>query len=199
MTREEFKARLTAALANLPVEERDKTLAYYDEMLDDRIEDGMSEEEAVDQLEPVADIAARVVGETPIPVLVRESIERRRFSPLSIVLIVLGSPLWLTLGLTVFAVLLSVIIVLWSVALTLWAVFACFALCTPFVLLSVFVLPFLGGGGLYALCALAAFFLLGGLAILMFFAAKYCSIGIVRLTGAALRGIKSVFIGKEDK
>ena len=47
MRKTEFLERLRAALNALPEEEAKKTIAYYAEMIDDRIEDGMSEEEAV--------------------------------------------------------------------------------------------------------------------------------------------------------
>ena len=47
MRKTEFLERLRAALNALPEEEAKKTIAYYAEMIDDRIEDGMSEEEAI--------------------------------------------------------------------------------------------------------------------------------------------------------
>ena len=47
MNKQEFLSALQNALAGLPKKDRQKTLAFYSEMIDDRMEDGMTEEEAV--------------------------------------------------------------------------------------------------------------------------------------------------------
>ena len=47
MQKTEFLDRLRTALADLPAEELEKTLGYYAEMIEDRMEDGMDEEAAV--------------------------------------------------------------------------------------------------------------------------------------------------------
>lgn len=47
MTKQLFLNELAAALHSLPREERYRTLGYYDELIDDRMEDGQSEEDAV--------------------------------------------------------------------------------------------------------------------------------------------------------
>ena len=47
MTRDEFLGRLGELLACLPAEQVEETKAFYAEAIADRIEDGMSEEEAV--------------------------------------------------------------------------------------------------------------------------------------------------------
>ena len=50
MTKQLFLNELSAALHGLSREERYRTLSYYDELIDDRVEDGQSEEEAVESL-----------------------------------------------------------------------------------------------------------------------------------------------------
>lgn len=62
MTRVEFLTQLDHKLSALSKEEADEYLAYYAEMLADRMEDGMSEEDAVASLESVDTIAARILG-----------------------------------------------------------------------------------------------------------------------------------------
>ena len=47
MSKTEFLTELKKALEGLPEEDIEKSLEYYSEMIDDRIEDGLSEEEAV--------------------------------------------------------------------------------------------------------------------------------------------------------
>lgn len=62
MTRAEFLTQLDHRLSVLSKEEADEYLDYYAEMLADRMEDGMSEEDAVASLESVDTIAARILG-----------------------------------------------------------------------------------------------------------------------------------------
>lgn len=47
MTKSDFLDLLREKISRLPEWEAAKTVVYYSEMIDDRIEDGMSEEEAV--------------------------------------------------------------------------------------------------------------------------------------------------------
>lgn len=63
MTRELFLKDLNNALAGLGGEEVESILAYYSEMIDDRMEAGMTEEDAVNAMEPVDTIASRVLSE----------------------------------------------------------------------------------------------------------------------------------------
>jgi uncharacterized membrane protein len=47
MNKSQFLKQLAAKLEGLRQHEIDSTIFYYSEMIDDRVEDGMSEEEAV--------------------------------------------------------------------------------------------------------------------------------------------------------
>lgn len=66
MNREVFLNDLKNALAGMDEEEISSVLAYYSEMIDDRVEAGMSEEDAVNAMEPVKTIAARVLSEAGV-------------------------------------------------------------------------------------------------------------------------------------
>ena len=71
MTREEFLERLGDLLACLPAEQIEESKAFYAEAIADRMEDGMSEEEAHKYLErqamdrrmPRADVAREVLDQ----------------------------------------------------------------------------------------------------------------------------------------
>lgn len=65
MKKVEFLVKLREALEALPSEEQIRSVAFYEEVLDDRIEDGMDEEEAVAALGTVEDIARRILEEVP--------------------------------------------------------------------------------------------------------------------------------------
>lgn len=60
MTKERFLGNLEYALKFMAQDERDATINFYSEMIDDRIEDGLNEEEAVAQMESPEDIATRL-------------------------------------------------------------------------------------------------------------------------------------------
>lgn len=71
MTRAEFLSELDRRLSPLPKKQSYDYLVYYAEMMTDRMEDGMTEEEAVESMERVDVIARRILGEvytTPKPV-----------------------------------------------------------------------------------------------------------------------------------
>ena len=55
MTKQEFIDEIKSRLNGLPEEEIQKSLDYYSEMIDDRIDDGMEEEEAVGEIGSVDD------------------------------------------------------------------------------------------------------------------------------------------------
>lgn len=61
LNKEEFLNDLSHKLEPLQKGEREKTLSYYTEIIDDRIENGMSEEEAVSQMEDTKTIAEKLL------------------------------------------------------------------------------------------------------------------------------------------
>ena len=58
MTKREFLDRLERCLASLDAGERASMVDFYSEQIDDRMDDGMSEEPAVASLDSPKDIAA---------------------------------------------------------------------------------------------------------------------------------------------
>ena len=98
MNKTEFLDALRHALGKLPSYEVEQSIAFYAEMIDDRIEDGMSEQEAVAALGSVHAIAAQIVAETPpIPKAIAKANTGSR--TLNIVLLAILSPIWVTLAL----------------------------------------------------------------------------------------------------
>lgn len=75
MTREVFLNELKNALSGMDEEEISSALAYYSEMIDDRMEAGMSEEDAVNAMEPVKTIASRMLSEAGVMEEEREAKE----------------------------------------------------------------------------------------------------------------------------
>ena len=65
MTRSEYLQALRGALSFLDAAALDTAVNFYDEMIEDRMEDGMSEEAAVASLEAPETIAAKMQEEEP--------------------------------------------------------------------------------------------------------------------------------------
>ena len=65
MTRQEYMDALQAQLGFLSPEAKEAALSFCEEMIDDRMEDGMDEASAVAAMEAPADIAARLRTENP--------------------------------------------------------------------------------------------------------------------------------------
>ena len=199
MNKQEFLAQLRAGLAGLPQEDLDERLSFYSEMLDDQMEEGLSEEEAVAAVGPVEEIVRQIIADTPLAKLAKERIRpRRRLKAWEIVLLVLGSPVWLTLGLAAVIVIFALYVVLWSVSVSLWAVFAALSAGSIGGVLACVgsVTGRVGGSGL---AILAAGMVCAGLAIFLFFGCRAATKGILALTKNIAAWTKRCFLRKEDK
>ena len=97
MTKLEFLATLEKALAGLPKEDCKRIVDYYCEMIDDRIEEGLSEETAVKELGAVYEGEWQIIAEIPLSKLVKERIKPKRALNVWDVLLAIGSPIWLSL------------------------------------------------------------------------------------------------------
>lgn len=63
MSKKEFLKKLKKALSALPAAERERTLAYYDELIEDRKESGATEESAVYAMGEPQSIAAEILAD----------------------------------------------------------------------------------------------------------------------------------------
>ena len=197
MSKQEFLAQLRKGLSGLPQDDIEERLTFYSEMIEDQMEDGVSEEEAVSAIGSVDDIVAQVVAETPLVKIAKERIKsKRRLSAGEIVLLALGSPIWLSLGIAAFAVGISVYAVLWSLIISLWAVFASLVACAVGGVLACLALT-MGGNGASGIAMLAAGIVCAGLSIFLFYGCKAATNGTVILTKKIAIGIKNCFIKKE--
>ncbi len=198
MSKQEFLARLRKGLSGLPRENIEERLAFYSEMIDDQMEDGLSEEEAVSAVGSVDEIVTQAVAETPLAKIAKERIKsKRRPSAGEIVLLVLGSPIWLPLLIAAFAVLLSLYISLWAVIVSLWAVFASLAAGSIYGVLTCVIFA-VSGNAAKGIAMLAAGFVCAGLSIFAFYGCKAVTKGFLLLTKKTAIGIKNCFVKREE-
>ena len=198
MNRQEFLAQLRKGLSGLPQEELNERLTFYNEMIDDRMEDGIAEEDAVRELGPVDVLVSQIIADTPLSKLVKEKITpKRKLKAWEIVLLVLGAPLWLPLLLAALAVFAALYVVLWSVAIVLWAVFAALAACAlAGVAAGIYFI--VRGNVLTGLAAIGAGLVCAGIAVFWFFGCTASTKGILVLTKNLALWVKSRFMKKEE-
>lgn len=198
MHKQEFLAQLRRCLAELPQDELEERLTFYSEMLEDRMEEGLSEEEAVAAIGTVPEIAAQITADIPLAKIAREKIRpKRRLKTTEFVLLVLGSPIWLSLGIAAAAVLLALYATLWALIVSLWAVFGSLA-ASVVVCMPACALFALNGSGASGLAMLAAGLVCAGLAIFWFCGCRAATCGILMLTQRPVAWTKRRLIQKEE-
>ena len=198
MSKQEFLAQLRKGLSGLPQDDIEECLAFYSEMIEDRLEEGLSEMEAVSAVGSVPEIVAQVVADISFTKIAKERIRpKRRLSAGEITLLVLGSPVWLSLGIAAFAVILSLYVVLWSVIISLWAIFVSLAACALGGVIECVIFT-VCGNGISGIAVLAAGFVCAGLSIFMFYGCKAATKGILILTKKIAIWLKNCFIKKEE-
>jgi uncharacterized membrane protein len=197
MDKERYLARLRAALRGLPEADIAESLAYYTELIEDRMEEGMSEAAAVAQLPAPEAAAEEILLSQPMERIEAARVKtRRKLGAWEIILLVLGSPVWLPLLLSFALLVLTVYLLVWVAALVLWTVDLSAAVG------AVGGLAGMLGGILQRnlsmeLFAAGAALAGAGLAILLFFASLWTTKASARLGRALLRSLKASIIGKE--
>ncbi|MBQ8409189.1 MAG: DUF1700 domain-containing protein [Clostridia bacterium] len=198
MNKQEFIAALQAKLSGLPEQEVKDRIDFYIEMIDDRTEDGCTEEEAVRAIGSVEEVASQIIADIPLSKIAKERIKpKSRLKAWEIVLLALGSPIWLSLAIAAFAVILSLYVVLWSVIVSLWSVFASLAACA-FGFIAGGVILTIYANGATGIILVSAGIVCAGLSIFSFFGCRAATKGICRLTPKIALGIKRCFAGKEN-
>lgn len=197
MCKEEFLSALQNALHGLPPKDLAQSLDFYGELIDDRMEDGLTEAEATAAVGPVEEIVEKILAETPLPRLVRETIRpHRTLRAWEIVLIVLGSPVWLPLLAAAALVVLALYLTVWAVIVSLYAVDLSFAACGIAGLFGIYLAE--RTGNLAAgIMMLGAGFVCAGIAIFLFFGFNQATRGILQGSKHVVLGLKSRFVGKE--
>ena len=76
MLKQEFLNALREGLNGLPQADIEERITFYGEMIDDRIEEGRSEEEAVKEIGTVEAVVQQIVEETPLTRIGKEKIPR---------------------------------------------------------------------------------------------------------------------------
>ena len=200
MTKKQFLNELRSKLVGLPKEDVDERISFYEEMINDRMDEGKSEEEAVNDIGTVDEVIKQIAKDTPlVSLVVHKMTPKRRLRGWEILLIVLGFPLWFPLLIAAFVLMFVGFILMWTGAIVTYAIESSLIAACFMSALAFFLAYFDGGGitanlfyvGLSAMC-------FGG-AVLFGFACVGVTKGMIKATRGMFIGIKSSFIRKGDK
>ena len=200
MRKQEFIYQLWKKLSDLPKEEVEERLSFYAEMIDDRMEEGLSEEEAVAAIGSTDEIAGQIVDDIPVQKIIKEKTKpKKRLRVWEILLLVLGSPIWVPLLIIApFVVMIFLYVALWATVVSLWAIFASFIGCAVGGIASSSIL-FIMGKPFAAIALIGAGLVCAGLSIFIFFGCKAATKGAVVLPYRFAKAIKHLLIKKEAK
>ena len=140
----QFLRAVREKTVHLPLSEVNRLLEYFNEMIDEAMEEGLSEEEAVDRLGTWEEICAQIeefrTSEPQPTEPIKEEPAKEPQNPIpdnkpkkhvslpmwAVVLLILTSPVWgaivLSLGIAVFAVVVSLVVIGGALVISLFAV-----------------------------------------------------------------------------
>ncbi len=196
MTKQNFINELKSNLSGLPENEVEERLTFYSEMIDDNIEEGLSEDEAVSKIGTVEEISKQILNDIPLTKIVKEKVKpSHELKTWEIILLILGSPLWFSLLIAFFSIIFAGYVVVFSLFISLWTVFVSLAISSIIIIISAIFFMFNGNvlSG-FALAGFGLFFC--GISIFLFFGCKISTKGIFFLTKKIVLSIKSIFIRK---
>ena len=70
MTKQEYLSAIRGKIRKMPADDINKFMDYYSEMIDDRMEDGLSEEDAVADMDAPDDVVDQILADMPLTKLV---------------------------------------------------------------------------------------------------------------------------------
>lgn len=197
MKKQEFLDELRNRLQGLPPDDLDDRISFYGEMIDDLMDEGKSEEEAVADIGTVDDIVNEIVKDTPLVKLVKEKIKpKRKLKAWEIVLLILGFPLWFPLVLTALILCLVAYLLIWILVIVCYVVELSLSVAATAAPVLMIIQAVNGGSvvvylGLWLMC-------LGG-AILLFLGCIGATKLTLKLSKKIITSIKKAFVKKGDK
>jgi len=203
MNKKEFIERLRREIRNLPYDEVEKTITYYEEIISDRMEDGASEEEAVASLGTPEAIARDLQANQPFSTIIKRKVEdykEKRSSEntaLVIVLLIVLFPFWFPVLMSGLGVLVGLFATIGGIIVAFWAASIAIGI---------------GGIGLIIASAFGfatsyiptGFFSIGsgialiGLSIIAVIISIYATKGIIKLMGIIIHSIKKLFVRRSN-
>jgi len=200
MNKIEFLNAIRERLKGYPRDEVDNSIEYYGEMIDDRIEDGMSEDAAVASLGDINDIVKSIKKNMPLRSVIRDKVTQAKekvgssgISVTTIIALILLFPFWFPVATIVFTLYMVFFLLTWVFDLVLFIVGAAGIVASIYFIITaitslVSLNPLAGAGslGLAIMCI--------GAGILLTIFGIYTAKGIVHMFAGILKGIKGLIL-----
>lgn len=194
MNKQEYLESIRSRISAMPADDVNRFMDYYSEMIDDRVEDGLSEEEAVADMGSPDAAVEQILEDMPLTKLVKEKIKpKHELKAWEVVLIVLGSPVWIPLLITAAVLWLTLWIVAFALLISFYAVVLSFAVAGIGGLICTIPL-FIANSPYTAVLMLGAALIGIGIAILFVVSVKPVTVGIFKVCKASVNGIKRMFV-----
>ena len=182
MDRQQFIDDMRASLSGKSEQEIDARIEFYNEMVDDRIEEGFTEQEAIADIRSKDAIRSTSSAfNSKLRVIRDTKTVNRRLNAWQIVLVALGSPIWLSLIIVAFAAVFSIAASVWAVIISLWASLLAIAVSAVGCVLLAPILIFTESVFL-GLASLGVGLVLAGISIFLFIGCKYSTVAVARVT-----------------
>lgn len=175
MTKNNYLKQLRRALKRLRREERHRSLQYFSELIDDKMEEGLTEEEAIAQLESVEAAALRILEEARV-----QGQLKRQLTAWETAILILGFPIWFPLLLTAALVLATIYLLVWVLISALFLCSISLGLAGVAGVLTLFI--FIWSNPVAAFAALGTGLAAAGLGIASFIPLLYLSKAYIRVT-----------------
>ncbi|SCX90410.1 Uncharacterized membrane protein [Lachnospiraceae bacterium XBB2008] len=247
MNKKDFLDEVRTRLAGLSENDIQNALDFYVEAIDDHIDDGMTEDQAVSAVGTPEEVAEKILMDTPLPTLIKtqaqamsqkqanttdqtaqanqtaqtyqsaqtggmsgnptpaipaqamaQPVKKTKLSPLAIVLIILGAPVWLPLTIALGAVALAIVMAIFALILAV-VVAVLGAAIGGVVAIFASLVAIVMGEGVHGLVQLAAALILVGLALLLFIPLKAGFIWLIELAGRFAGWVKFKFVSRRNK
>ncbi|MDP4119569.1 MAG: DUF1700 domain-containing protein [Bacillota bacterium] len=194
MSKTEFLEALKSRIAQLPPIEIDKTIAYYSEIIDDRIEDGMTESEAISSLD-LDSIVSQIMLDTPLYTLIKAKAKKSyAWTAGKIAFVIICSPIWVPLLIAVLSVIFALAISVLAVIFSIFAVVFSLGIAGVFAVISS-PFEFASSAGI-GLTSLGTGFVLVGLMLLAVYPAVIICNLIAKACKKLFNKIKSLLVQK---
>ncbi len=196
MTKKEFINELEKKMKGLPKEDIRDRLLFYNEMIDDYIEDGLTEEEAISKIGSSDEIVSKLIKETSLTKIVKEHVKpKRKLEAWEIILIVLTFPFWFPVLILLLTLILVGVVLLWSMVIVGWSVFGSLVGASISALFNT--IELLSDGNFVNSVGSFGFTLfLAGATIFLFFGAVWVTSQTAELTKKVIQKIKLIIINR---
>ncbi len=123
MNKQEFLSEISQRLEGLPAEEIERSNEYFLEMIEDRMEDGMSEEEAVADIGTVDEAVEDILKDIPLTKVIKAKMKPEgKLRAWEIICLILGSPIWVPLLIVAIVLIFVWYIVIWVIVIAFFVV-----------------------------------------------------------------------------